>query len=174
MILKKLALVATAACLACAEPAENDGAAVSDSTAEPTTSAGLVANTPAGGLEDWARDITDGLQDLPNRAATDVTGAQRRALDLYVGRQEFIEMYWGPGRSLHPAADSRLGEAVLSAEQKFHELLQMLAVQPIDTVRVRSEVDSLAARLNRVVGIAKETGAVLTPPGNRPVAGSQE
>ena len=53
-------------------------------------------------------------------------------------------------------------------------LLQMLAVQPLDTARVRSEVDSLGARLNRVVGIAKETGAVLTPPGNRPVAGRQE
>jgi hypothetical protein len=174
MILKRLVLVASVVCLACSEPAQNDVPAVEGSAADTTGSVGLVANTPPGGLEDWARDITEGLRDLPNRVATDVSGAQRQALDLYVGRQEYIEMYWGPGRPLHPAADARLGEAVLSAEQKFHELLQMLAVQPTDTARVRSEVDSLAARLNRVIGIAKETGVALTPPGNRPVAGRQE
>jgi hypothetical protein len=174
MILKKMAIAATAVCLACSEPKQNDVPVVEGAAADTTGSVGLVANTPPGGLEDWARDIADGLRDLPNQAATDIPGAQRQALDLYVGRQEYIEMYWGPGRPLHPAADARLGEAVLSAEQKFHELLQMLAVQPLDTARVRSEVDSLGARLNRVVGIAKETGAVLTPPGNRPVAGRQE
>ena len=175
MILKDVALIAVAACLACYEPAEEDRTAAGNPATDTAAAApGRIANTPPGGLEDWVRDITVGLQDVPTRVATDAAGAQRQALDLYIGRQEFIEMYWGPGRSLHPSGDPALGEAVLSAETKFHELLQLLAVQPVDTVRVRVEVDSLSGRLARVIELAKASQAVMVPPGKSAVSGSQE
>jgi hypothetical protein len=127
-----------------------------------------VANTPPGGLEDWVDEITTGTKDLAVRAASDPQGAQRAALDLYVSRQEYIEMYWGPTRPLHPGGGNALGEAVLSAEQQFHDLLLALAVPPVDTAKVRLATDSLAARLARVVQIARQSGATMIPPGNPP------
>lgn len=165
MILKPIAALTAAACLACATESGERRAAADTTAAD--TAIQAVANTPAGGLEDWVRDIREGMRDVPSLAATDPVVAQRRALDLYVGRQEYIEMYWGPGRVLHSPERPELGEAVLAAEQVFHNVLQALAVQPIDTSRVRAGVDSLAWRLGRVVEIAKDAGVTLIPAGNR-------
>src|SRR5512142_505360 len=58
----------------------------------PTT---LAAGTPAGGLHDWITDVRRGLQGVTETAAVDPTRASKAALDLYLTRQEYIEMYWG-------------------------------------------------------------------------------
>jgi len=166
------AVIACAVGYACGE---RGGAreAVADTAGAGSAPAGVAAGTPPGGLEDWVDEITAGTKELSVHAAADPQAAQRTALDLYVSRQEYIEMYWGPARPLHPPGGRELGEAVLSAEQQFHDLLLVLAVPPVDTTKVRMATDSLAARLARVVQVARSSGATMIPPGN-PAKGAPE
>jgi hypothetical protein len=126
---------------------------------------GVIAGTPPGGLEDWVAAIREGLAGLPGVVAADTAGALQRALDLYVGRQEFIELYWGPSGRLSGDAVG-LGASVLEAESRFHELLQLLAAPPVDTATVRGKTAELFAQLDRVLVEARQAGVVLIPPGN--------
>jgi hypothetical protein len=159
-----LAICALAGATACSG---SDGDATARENAVPAASQ-LIQGTPAGGISDWARDIQNGLRDLEEHAAQDAQAAQREALDLYVGRQEYIELYWGPSGRLLPAGGESLGEAVLHAETGFHELLQLLAASPIDTSRIRERVDTVTVRLERVLAAARSANATMIPPGNRP------
>lgn len=176
-VLLAAALVAAACGEGKPRPEETGPAGTESPGAAATTPAGtpegLIAGTPPGGLEDWVADIREGTAGLTERALTEGPAAQRVALDLYIGRQEYIEMYYGPGGRLHPAGATELGETVLAAEQEFHDLLQRLAVQPPDTAAIRLGVDSLGARLERVVRLAKAAGATLVPPGNPPATGGE-
>lgn len=125
---------------------------------------GLVRGTPPGGLRDWVSEIREGVRALPAEAVRDVAGARRRALDLYVTRQEYVEIYYGPGGRLLPAAAVELGAAVKEAEARFHELLQLLNQGPApDSVQVAAAVERLDAELTRVLAEADSAGAPASP-----------
>ena len=130
----------------------------------------LIAGTPPGGLRDWVEAIRAGTASLPDVASTDRSAAQRAALDLYISRQEYLEMYYGPGgRQPGPPA---LREAVLNAEARFHDLLQLLAADPVDPVAVREGMALLHAQLDKVLTEAAAAGVPAVLPGN--VSASRE
>ncbi|NJD09558.1 MAG: hypothetical protein FIB01_03600 [Gemmatimonadetes bacterium] len=81
---------------------------------------GLAAGTPAGGREGWIGEVRAGLAGMPELAERDPAAAKNRALQLYVTRQEYIEMYYGTaGRAVR---GTELAEAVVTAESRFHAL----------------------------------------------------
>src|SRR5690606_30179442 len=90
-----------AALLACAADSRSDGATAQageephhDSTAD-SNGAPEAGGLPPGGLEDWIADVRRGLAALPDQAATDPAAARVAAIELYAGRQEYIEIYYG-------------------------------------------------------------------------------
>jgi hypothetical protein len=157
-----VAFTATAGCAGAEGNTEGEGEAA------PAADSILIQGTPAGGLEDWARDIQEGLRELPAEVGRDAQAAQREALDLYVSRQEYIELYWGPSGRLLPEGGTGLGQAVLDAETGFHELLTLLTASPVDSARVSERVDTVTARLNRVLETARTLNVTMIPPGNPP------
>lgn len=124
------------------------------------SAAAVVPGTPPGGLYQWVSEIRSGISLLPAEAARDVAAAQRRALELYTTRQEYLEKYWGPrGRLISGGA---LGSAVEKAEHEFHDLMQLLVAAPApDTGRVHLAVASLDAALQRVIEAAEAAGVPL-------------
>jgi hypothetical protein len=157
-----LVILVLGACSAERNPAPDT--ATTDST-RAATPAGIIAGTPPGGLENWVQDIRDGTATLPELAATDPAAAQKAALDLYIGRQEYIEMYWGEGGRV--SAGGPLGEAVMAAEARFHELMQALPGSggKTDVNKVRTAVAALAAQYDAVLTAAKASNVSLTPGG---------
>jgi hypothetical protein len=148
---------------------EMDGAAI-----EAGSAADLIPNTPAGGLTDWVADIREGTTGIEGMAAEDPMRAQRAALDLYVGRQEYLELYYGTyGRLAGGGVAVELGQSIMDNEARFHELLQLLAVTPVDTAAVRAKREELHAQMDRVLEEAARVTIPLTPPGN-PAAGVRE
>ncbi|HEY8483620.1 MAG TPA: hypothetical protein VIL13_03350 [Longimicrobiales bacterium] len=134
--------------------------------------ADLIPGTPPGGLAEWVADIQNGIQTIPTEAASDPAAAQKRALDLYVGRQEFIELYYGENGRL-AAGQAQVGTAVADAETRFHDLLVLLsAPPPADTAKVREAVAALANELDRVLREARAAGVPLVPPGQAANAGA--
>ena len=117
---------------------------------------------PPGGLADWIQDVRRGLAGLPAQAAADPTAAQRVALDHYVGRQEYIEMFYGANGRL--TAGDALGPAVTTAEARFHDLMLLLGGSPPpDSGRVRAAVDALLTAYDRVLQEATRAGVPLDP-----------
>ncbi|HEY0809994.1 MAG TPA: FTR1 family protein, partial [Longimicrobiales bacterium] len=104
--------------------------------------------TPDGDLGDWVNAIVDGVAPLPEQAKTDGAAAQRKALELYVTRQEYIEMYYGPGGKLNAAPE--LGTEIESAEARFHELMQLLGAKPVDISAVEKATTALREQELRV------------------------
>jgi len=156
--------------LACAADAPPGGDATAasmeqheDSLAEAADDAApAVGEIPAGGLEDWIADVRRGLERLPAAAAADPAGAQHAALDLYVGRQEYIELFYGPRGRL--TAGETLGPAVERAEERFHELLLLLGgSEPPDSAQVRKAVAAVEAEYDRVLEEAVRAGVPLMP-----------
>src|SRR5688500_18403216 len=95
----KLSLILLAATTAaCDAPAQHDAIAAG---ANPTSSismpnnGGLIPGTPEGDLADWVKDIRKGIADVPALTKSNPAEAQKKALDLYVTRQEYAEMYYG-------------------------------------------------------------------------------
>lgn len=122
----------------------------------------LIRGTPVGGLAEWIADVERGVADLADVAGRDAAEAQRQALDLYISRQEYIEMYYGPGGRL--AGGASLGTAVTDAEERFHELMQMLgAPTPPQRAAVESARDALIAQLAVVLREAGRAGVPLDP-----------
>ncbi|MGH7501177.1 MAG: hypothetical protein ACREL7_05400 [Longimicrobiales bacterium] len=146
-----------------AEGEPEDGRAAAATEDGPTA---LIAGTPPGGLADWVSDIRAGTRGIEAIAAEDPTMAQRTALDLYVGRQEYLEMYYGTNGRLSIGVAEALGIAVMENEARFHELLQLLAATPVDTAAVRVKRDELHAQMDRVLAEAENVTIPLTPPGN--------
>lgn len=140
----------------------------------PPAAADLIPGTPAGGLEDWIAEIREGTTGIEIAAAEDATAAQRKALDLYVGRQEYLELYYGTNGRLTSGVEMELGEAVMENERRFHEMLQLLAVSPVDTAALRAKRDELHAQMDEVLELAKNVSVPLTPPGNSSAAREQE
>ena|SRR5690606_15606592 len=157
-----------AALLACAADSRSDGAqaqarteAGRDSTAnaDGTPESGGV---PPGGLEDWIADIRRGLAALPDRLATDPAAARMAAIELYAGRQEYIEVYYGENGRL--TAGEALGPAVEHAEEEFHALMLLLSGEaPPDTAQVRAAIAAIDAAYDRVLEEARRAGVPLTP-----------
>jgi hypothetical protein len=124
---------------------------------------GLIAGTPPGGLVEWVEEIRAATSGLPELAITDPAAAQKKALDTYIGRQEYIEMYWGEGGRL--TRGSELAPAVMAAEARFHELMQALPGTggPVDGNKVRTAVVALSAQYDKVLAAATAAGVTTTP-----------
>jgi hypothetical protein len=122
----------------------------------------LAAGTPAGGLRAWTAEVRRGLETLPALAVRDAAAAQKSALELYLTRQEYIEMYWGAAGKL--TRGSALGPAVAEAERRFHLILaQIQPGKPADPAALRALIASLGEQYDRVVATAEQAGAPLDP-----------
>lgn len=145
--------------------AEANGPAVPEAAGAEAAEAGPIEGTPAGGLDDWLSDIEAGLPSV-EEVATQPVPTQRGVVQLYVDRQEYIEMYWGPSGRLQGEGGAVLAEGVAELESAFHELIQSLLGQPPDTARVRSAMNTVTFRISDVRRVAAESGLLLVPPGN--------
>lgn len=124
--------------LAACEKAEQPEADTSQATAP---AGGLIQGTPEGDLDRWVEDIITGIAPLPEEAKTDGAAAQGKALNLYVTRQEYIEMYYGPGGRLKASAE--LGTLIEDAEARFHDLMKLLGTKPVDVAAVEKAAVAL-------------------------------
>jgi high-affinity iron transporter len=142
-----LALAITAACERAESPENTQVAETQAAPAAPAS--GLIAGTPEGDLDRWVTDIRSGIAPLTEEAKTNGSAAQGKALNLYVTRQEYIEMYYGAGGRLN--ASAALGTEVEAAETRFHELMKLLGTQPVDVPAVEKAVAALDAQQARVL-----------------------
>lgn len=96
----------------------------------------------------WADEIRQGIEPLAGQVGSDPAGAQDRAVELYITRQERIERAVGPGTG----SAAELAESVHEAEARFHELMELLGrTPPPDSTRVATSVAALDAGLVRVL-----------------------
>jgi hypothetical protein len=117
-------LVALSTLTACDAPPTHEAAAATTTPSTTETKGALIPGTPAGDLGDWVSDIRRGIALIPEAMRKDAAAAQRAALDLYVTRQEYAEMYYGVDGRLR--ATDELASAIETAEERFHELLKLL------------------------------------------------
>jgi FTR1 family protein len=142
------------------EPSEAGADAAPASEVAPAEPGARVPGTPDGGLEDWIDDIRATLVALPTDSPST---ARQRVLDVYIGRQEFIELYYGPAGRLAPRAE--LVATVEEAEARFHTLMQVLGADPPPTpATVDSLVNELDAQLDAVLAAAEVDGVPPAPP----------
>src|SRR5688500_13506765 len=133
IIILAVSLAASAACAPDDAPTpEHPPAAEAQPTAQPD---GLIKGTPPGDLEDWVADLRRGLGEVKTLLESDGARAHARVLDLYVTRQEYLEMYYGPGGRMKPPAP--LAAAVKRNEEHFHALMQLTGAQPADASAIR-------------------------------------
>jgi hypothetical protein len=144
-----------------APAASADSAAAPDAAAADGTT-GFAAGTPGGTLEDWIGEVETGLKGVAALSQTDVSAAQKRAMDLYLSRQEYIEMYWGGGKRL--ATTPELIQAVTDAESRFHEVLQLVAPtgKPAEA-DVKKAVKALQEQYEKVIAEAHKAQVPLNP-----------
>jgi len=145
-----LIIIAAAFTAACDAPSTHRAVAATANTAPQTTTPnGLIPGTPPGDLDVWVRDIRAGIAALPAGAAKDPAAAQRAALDLYVTRQEYSEMYYGVDGRLKQSEE--LAAAIETAEERFHELLKLFATPQPSAAAVQTAVDALDRQQGEVV-----------------------
>lgn len=109
-----------------------------------------------------------------DQAATAESGnARQDVLNLYLTRQEYIEVYYGPGGRLAPEAE-QLHAAVETSEARFHELMQLLGTDQADPARVEASVRALHAAHDRVLEEARAADVPLSPPDPGAVDGTPE
>lgn len=143
-----------------AAPAPAADAAVTDAASAPAQT-GFAVGTPAGALPDWIAEIKQGIASLPEQAGKDPAGAQKRAMDLYLTRQEYIEMYWSAARLPTTPA---LSQAVKDAETRFHELMGLVGPSSkADRGKVRAAVKALDAQYDVVLREARSARVKLNP-----------
>lgn len=144
-------------------PGSDGATADGEPTRQPSTSAGTEAvpsepsGVPGGGIRQWIHDIRSGLQEV----RTSPAGSRSAVLDLYVGRQEYVEMYYGRNGQLTGDDHPELAEAVLAQESLFHELMQVTGADEVEPAVVRAKVDELEAQTERVMELAREAGVPL-------------
>ena len=159
-----LAICTIAALAACDQPQRQAEAAksVAPSAISVPNKGGLIPGTPTGDLGDWVKDIREGIAKLPALARTNVAAAQSRALELYVTRQEYNEMYYGVnGRT---KVSEELAKEIATAEERFHELLQLLGTKNPSNEAVKASVATLDKQQGLVVSLWTKTGAHLERP----------
>lgn len=156
---RALALAAAATmAIACAKVADNAGTAA-DSSAPAAGS----ASRPPGSLLDWLADMRSRVQAIPNLYASDRAKAQAEVLDIYIYRQEYIELYYGDAGKVSRGGE--LGTAVMEAERMFHDLMLIVGpTSPLDLTHVRSLTDSLDKQLVSVGDLAEKANVPLIPP----------
>lgn len=170
-----LAVAITAAALGCARAETRDRNAEAASPGHDSlpaggaavvpgggpSASGEVPGTPEGGLERWVDEVRSGVAGLPELASRDPAAAKNQALQLYVTRQEYIEIYYGSGG--RAVRDAALAEAVTTAESRFHDLLRILnpASGGVDCAAVRPAVGALNDQYDRVLRRARELGVDL-------------
>jgi hypothetical protein len=153
-----LAIVCLAA--ACSSEGQGRPADAADSATEELPVRRL-EGTPEGNLTDWVADMKAGLDTVVTVAARDRAGAQRAVLDAYVNRQEWLERYYGRYGSLQEDTTSALGDAVMDAEARFHDLLTLVSAETVDTAQLTGAVAAVNAELDRVL---EEAGRTEVPP----------
>jgi FTR1 family protein len=145
---------------ACEAPPPSVEEAAEPASEQPAETSGRAAGTPDGGLVDWIDDIRATLVELPTDSPM---VARQQVLDVYIGRQEFIELYYGPGGRLAPRAE--LVATVEEAEARFHTLMQRLGEDPPpQPTEVDSLVNELDAQLDAVIAAAEVDGVPPAPP----------
>lgn len=120
------------------------------------TGEGLIPNTPAGDLEQWLADMKSALAELTKEIDTNRAEAHKRVLDLYVSRQEYAEMYYGPSGRMGP--EPALAEAVKANENRFHDLMRLTGSVPAassDSIKVA--VKALADQITVVESNAQKS-----------------
>ena len=184
MQIRRFALIAAFAAFGCADQPE--ATTTSDATPATNTAApasGLIAGTPEGDLDRWVADIRSGIATLAADAKTDVAAAGRKTNDLYISRQEYIEMYYGAGGRLK--ASEALGVEIENAEARFHELMKIFLAQPVDVSAIDGAVKALDAqqakvleawqrestRLDRAATAAASTAGVVNSTRGTPLSG---
>ena len=144
---------------ACNAPAQKDAVA-STKSAAPAVSVpnnGLIPGTPAGDEGDWIAEIRGGIKSLPAMTKTDPAAAQKKALELYVTRQEYSEMYYGVnGRN---KVSVEMGNQIATAEQRFHDLLKILTAKNPNPAEVSAAVAKLDAEQKKVLEMWTASGA---------------
>lgn len=157
-------VIAFAACGA-GEVADRTGGSAA-AAAPQREGGGLVAGQPPGGLRVWVADIRAGLEEVVAQAeAADFGSARDRALQLYIGRQEYIEIFYGAGGQLVSDEDRALAAAVKDSEARFHALLQLLNERPEPSPdRVTAAVTAVRAEHERVLREAEAAGVPPAPP----------
>jgi hypothetical protein len=132
---------------------------------DPEPSEGFrMEGTPAGGLETWLAAITTGMPTSGSALTSDWQAQHRQLLELYIGKQEYVEMYWGPNGRLQGEGGVALGQAVLDLETAFHEVLQRLVAVPLDTAGVLSAAAKVRQEAAAVWDAAALSGLPLVPP----------
>jgi hypothetical protein len=164
-----LALMTAASLAACDFTPEAEAAtppvAKPAAAAEPAT-VELIPGTPSGDLEQWVAEMRTSLETIKREAATDLPSAHRRTLDLYVTRQEYLEMYYGPGQRM--AAPAELGAAVKLNEDYFHALMGLTGAQPPSSAAsVQAAVADIEKQLDVVLAAAKHATNRLRPAANK-------
>ncbi|MBI4539007.1 MAG: FTR1 family iron permease [Gemmatimonadetes bacterium] len=129
--------------------------------------ADAVPGLPPGGLADWVTEIRQGFQGVLVRVGVqDLESARERALSLYITRQEYIELFYGPGGRLLSPGDEALPAAVKDSEARFHELLQLLNASPApNSAQAAAAVSAVEAEYRRVLREAERAGVPLSPRG---------
>lgn len=151
-------LLAAAGLVACGDTGERVPSVGAET---PTATGGLIPGTPEAGLDTWIDLIHDGLAPVPALATRDPGEARSVALDLYIGRQEYIELYFGSAGPL--AGGAELDAAVDSSEARFHEVMQLIGQPTGDSATVSAAIDSLRAAHERVLELARATAPALDP-----------
>jgi hypothetical protein len=137
------------------------GSTPTDSAVNAPGQTGFATGTPAGALPDWITEVKKGIADLPALSQKDPAGAQKRALDLYLTRQEYIEMYWSAARLPTTPA---LSQAVKDAETRFHELLGLVGPSSkAGRARVKAAVKALDAQYDVVLREARRGNVKMNP-----------
>jgi hypothetical protein len=120
--------------------------------------------TPDGGLTEWVADMKAGLDTVVTTAVGDHSVAQRAVLDVYVNRQEWLERYYGRYGALQADTMSTLGNAVMDAEARFHDLLTLVSAETVDSAQVAQAVTAVRVELDRVLAEAARTELRPVPP----------
>jgi hypothetical protein len=155
-----LLILLAAGASACDAPGRPQAVAAGNPTSSPATPTDrLIPGTPPGDLGDWVGDIRKGIVTIPELIGTDLAAAQQKALDLYVTRQEYAEMYYGVDGRIRASDD--LAAAIETAEGRFHELMKLLASESPPLDAVQSAVDALDHQQAIVTDLWKQTGTHL-------------
>ncbi len=142
--------------LGCERDTESGQPAQDLPAAVPAANNELIVGTPKGDVEEWIADVQTALDSVSAGLTSAPDAVHRQVLDLYVTRQEYIEMYYGPGGRMTPTR--QLSDAVKLAETRFHELMRLTgATPPAATSEINKGIVALKAQYRTVLKEAKQT-----------------
>lgn len=114
---------------------------------------------PTGNADEWIGEILTELADL----SPDDVGA-RTVVRLYIGRQEYLEILYGPAGLLTGERYPELGHRVRAAEQAFHDLMAIAQDERARTSpRLAVAVAHLSGKLRSVREGIRSAGLPLRP-----------